>query len=192
MKNDKQSADIREAVGIFFKVEKIEETVEDLKAAGFKNEELGLLAGDFTVKEKLGHIYEEVNKDIDSPDAPQTAFVAKESIGDVPHALFGTLFITGAAVAGGAIVATAGVLGGALITAAATTAVIGGIGAVIGSLIHQSHAEYLEEQVDRGRLVLFVRTRDEDHEKQAMEILSKHAAYDPKIYSIPSTTTVAA
>lgn len=177
---------IREVAGIFFDSRKLEETIRDLQESGFHHSEIGLLAGQFTVREKLGHLYDEINEDSDEPDAPQTAFVAKESVGDTVHALKGTLYITGAAVAGGAVVASAGILGGAVAAAAATTAVFGGIGALLGSIIHESDAEYLEEQVDEGHLVLFVRTADQEKEKLAIDVLSRHAAFDPRVYSVDS------
>ncbi|MEZ5489152.1 MAG: hypothetical protein R3F50_02390 [Gammaproteobacteria bacterium] len=177
-------APIREAVGIFFGSEKLEETIQDLQDAGFQHDEIGLLAGKFTVRQKLGHLYEEINEDSADPEAPDTAFVAKKSVGDTVHALVGTLYMTGAAVAGGAVVASAGILGGAVAAAAATTAVFSGIGALLAVIIHESDAEYLEEQVDEGHLLLFVRTRDEEKEKLALEILSRHAAYDPRVYTV--------
>ena len=144
-----------------------------------------MLGGENTVREKLGHLYTDVNKDQASPDAPNTAFVARDSIGDTAHALFGTLYIVGSAIAGGAVVGTAGILGGALAVAAATAAVFGGIGVVLGAIISKSDAEYLEEQVDEGHLLLFVRTRDGDHEKLAVQTLAAHAAFDPRIHTVP-------
>ncbi|MEZ5491115.1 MAG: hypothetical protein R3F50_12465 [Gammaproteobacteria bacterium] len=182
---DQQTAKpIREAVGIFFDSHKLEETIKDLQESGFQHDEIGLLAGKFTVREKLGHLYEEINEDADSSGAPDTAFVAKESVGDTVHALLGTLYLTGAAVAGGAVVASAGILGGAIAAAAATTAVFSGVGALLAVIIHESDAEYLEEQVDEGHLLLFVRTQDEEREELAVNILSRHAAFDPRVYSL--------
>ena len=100
------------------------------------------------------------------------------------HALLGTLYMTGAAVAGGAVVGSAGILGGAVAAAAATTAVFAGIGALLAGIIHESDAEYLEEQVDEGHLVLFVRTKDAEQEQRALEILKQHAAFDPRIHTV--------
>lgn len=176
---------IREAIGVFFDTEKLEAAIADLKAAGFHSDEIGLLAGEHTVKQNLGHLYEEVNRDEDDADAPNKAFVAKQAVGDTAHALFGTLYIVGSAVAGGAVVASAGILGGAVAAAIATTAVFGGVAAVLGGIIHKNDAEYLEEQVEEGHLLLFVSTRDEAAEKKAVEILSAHSAFDPRVHQVP-------
>ena len=186
MNSKTESLPIREAVGIFFDTKKLEETIAELKSSGFESDELGLLAGEHTVRENLGYIYAEVNKNETSPSAPNTAFVAKESKGDIPHAMFGSLYLVGTALAGGAVVASAGILGGAVAVAVATTAVFGGVGAVLAGIIHESDAEYLEEQVDEGHLLLFIRTRDTEHENLALKILSKHAAFDPRIHAAPS------
>ncbi len=185
MTSSSDTTPIREAVGVFFEARELNDTITDLKALGFDNAALGLLADELIVREKLGHVYSDINKDEADPGAPNIAFVAKDSIGDVPHALFGTLYIIGAAVAGGAVVASAGILGGALAVAVATTAVFGGIGAVLGSIIQESDAEYLEEQVDEGHLLLFVRTKNAEQEKQAIEILSRHSAFDARVHTVP-------
>ena len=184
MSDSATATPVREAVGIFFDSKKLEETIKDLQESGFHHDEIGLLAGQFTVREKLGHLYEEINEDSADPDAPNTAFVAKESVGDTVYALRGSLLMTGAAVTSGAVVATAGILGGAVAAAAATAAAFSGIGALLGVITHKSDAEYLEEQVDEGHLLLFVRTKDAEKEARALEILGRHAAYDPKVYSV--------
>lgn len=186
MTDPTESNTIREAVGIFFDAETLEAAVADLKAEGFHANEIGLLAGEYTVKENLGHVYEEINKDEDDAEAPNKAFVLRDSVGDTPHALFGTLYIVASAIAGGAVVASAGILGGAVGAAIATTAVFGGVGTVLGSIIHKSDADYLEEQVERGHLVLFVRTNDEAAEKKAVDILTRHCAFDPRIHTVPT------
>ena len=188
MAKQSDSQSIREAVGIFFDAEKLGEAIKDLQDSGFQHDEIGLLAGEFTVKQNLGHLYEEINSDEDDADAPNKAFVVKDAIGDTPHAMLGTLSIVGSAVAGGAVVASAGILGGAVAVAVATTAVFGGVGAVLAGIIHKSDADYLEEQVEEGLLILFVRTGDEASEQKAVEILARHSAFDPRMHTVPAKT----
>lgn len=188
MNSQHEEQTIREAIGIFFEADKLEEAIVDLKASGFHKEQLGLLAGEFTVRDKLGHLYTEVNTNKDDSQSPNTSFVAKESVDDTVHGLLGTLYMVGTALAGGAVVASAGILGGAVAVATATTAVFGGMGAVLVSIIHKSDAEYLEEQVNEGHLVLFVRTRDKKEENSAVEILARHSAFDPRIHTVPAAS----
>ncbi|MEX0618329.1 MAG: hypothetical protein WDZ76_04045 [Pseudohongiellaceae bacterium] len=182
MKKDEHKEKVREAVGIFFDADTLERTIGDLKAAGFKTEEIGLLAGKDTVKEQLGHVYQEVDQT--GPDAPHMAFVARESVNNTTHAYLGSTYFIGAVAAGGAAVATAGILGGAMMAALASVATAGGVGAIVAKIISKSDADTLEEQVDEGHLLLFVRTMDETAEKKALEILARDAALDPKIYTV--------
>lgn len=185
MQKHTDTPSIREAVGIFFDTKTLEESISDLKAAGFPNEAIGLLAGEAAVREKLGHLYADVNKDT-AKGEPNIAFVANKSVGDTTtHALSGALYLTGAAVTSGAVVATAGILGGAIAVAAATSLAFGGIATLLASILRESDAEYLEEQVDEGHFLLFVRTLDKAHEELAVKILSTHAAYDPRIHTVP-------
>ncbi|MFM1897247.1 MAG: hypothetical protein RLZZ385_2321 [Pseudomonadota bacterium] len=186
MSHTEKSAPVREVVGIYFDAAALEKTVADLQTQGFTHDEIGMMASQYAVRDRLAHLYEELNRDLDSPDAPNVAFVAKESVGDTVHALKGTLYMVGSAVAGGAVVATAGILGGAVGAAVATTAVFTGIGAVIGRIISQSDAEYLEQQVDEGHLLLFVRVLNEEREGRALKILQRDSAYDPKVYTVGS------
>jgi hypothetical protein len=177
---------VREAVGIFFETAHLKAAIDDLLQSGFERPELGLLAGEEAVQRALGDIYKRTGESADSKDAPCTAFVAEESIDDTSHAGLGSLVLLGATTAAGAAVATAGVLGGALLIAATTTAAITAIGGVLAAIIHESDADYLEEQVDEGHLLLFVRTKDAEHEAKAVEILSKHCGFDAKVYSVPA------
>lgn len=60
----------------------------------------------------------------------------------------------------------------------------GTVGALMGLVIHESDADYLENQVGEGRLLLFVSTPDADREAKALEILERHSAFNPKVYTV--------
>ena len=180
-----QSA-VREAVGVFFDADKLQEAIDELLSSGFDHKQIGLLAGEHTVRGTLGHLYEEANVSAGDAESPRVAFVRKQSLGDALHAWLGSLFFAGATTAAGAAVASAAVLGGAVVSAAAGAVAIGAIGAALAAIIHEGDAEYLEQQVDEGHVLLFVRTPDTAHEKLATEILAKHSGFDVKIYSAPS------
>jgi hypothetical protein len=107
-------------------------------------------------------------------------------MGDTLHGFAGSLFFVGTTVASGAIVASAAVLGGALLAAVGSVVALGAIGRALALIIHESDAEYLEEQVEEGHLLLFVRTEDPEREKAALGILSEHGAFDAKIYQAPT------
>jgi hypothetical protein len=149
--------------------------------------EISLLAGENTVRESLGHLYTDVNVDAGEPSAPQTAFIAKESVGGAVHALVGALFFTGAAGAAGAIVATAGFFGTALLAAVAGVAAFAGISTMLAASVDERMVEQLRDQIDQGHLLLFVRTSDVKRKGKAVEILSKHSVFAPCVIELPNT-----
>ena len=173
------TAVVREAVGVFAEADKVHEAIDDLLASGFRHEELGLLAGEYTVRQSLGDFYTQTNQFADSVDAPTTAFVAKEKAG--VHALLGSLFFAGSTAGAGAAVASAAILGGGLVAAVAGAVAIGAVGAVLARVIHESDAEELEEQVEEGHLLLFVRVRDAAAEKRGIEVLQQHTSIEVKV-----------
>ena len=99
--------------------------------------------------------------------------------------LVGGLMYVGATAAAGAVVATGGTL--ALVVAAA--ALVGGAGGLFGSLLAKwvgdHHAHSLQEQLDHGGLLLWVRTWDAEREKRATEILSRHSGRDVHVHTLP-------
>ena len=183
--HEADSALVREAVGAFVDADKVHEAIDELLRSGFHHEELGLLAGEFTVRQSLGEFYAQTNRFAESAEAPTTAFVAKESMGDTVHALIGTLFFAGSTVAAGAAVASAGILGGGLLAAVTGAAAIGGVGALLGLIIHESDAEALEQQVEEGHLLLFARVTDPVREELAVQILQRHTPIEVRVVAAP-------
>lgn len=175
---------IREAVGIFFDRQHLEEALQELQRSGFVQDEIGLLAGERAVSKSLSDIYDQYNSSADESAAPKTAFVKKDSLGDTFRSLSGGLVFTGGTTAMGAAVISAGVFGGAVLAAATGAAAVVGIGALAGAVIHKNDAEYLEEQVDAGHLLVFVRVSSADEEKRAVNILSRHKGYDARVIEV--------
>lgn len=51
--------------------------------------------------------------------------------------------------------------------------------------IDSHHAHYLQDQLDRGGLLLWVRTPDEEQERKAVKILKRHSADDIHLHDLP-------
>lgn len=181
---------MREAVGVFLDAGHLRKALEELLASGFERDELGVLASEHAVQQKLGNIYTRVNAFDTASHARDTAFVENESVEDTLHALTGGLyFVGGTAAAGavGALVASSAVLGGPLVVAITAAVAVGAVGALVKGIINQSDADYLREQIDQGHVLLFVRRLcDTAREKQAREILSRHAALGVKTFDVPA------
>jgi hypothetical protein len=73
-----------------------------------------------------------------------------------------------------------------MLTAIAATVLAGGAGAAIGGFLARrvgdEHAEYLQNQINHGGLLLWVRTRDEAQEKTAVEILKRNSGRDVHVH----------
>lgn len=176
---------IREAVGVFDRPETFQRAIDELLSAGFHRSELSLLASESTVREKLGHQYGKVNELSDSPDVPRVAYVSPEAIGGAEGALIGTLIYVGATAAGGAVI----IGGGGLAAAIAAIALAGGVGGLVGAILAKFvgdyHARYLQDQIDHGGLLLWVRTWNVERERRAIEILQRHSGSGVHVHSLP-------
>ena len=179
---------IREAVGVFNDAEALETTIDELQSSGFNRALISILAGEDTVKEKLGHMYEESKELEDDPGVPRTAFVSTAAIGDAEGGLAGGLLYVGAVAAVGAVVASGGTLAAAITAAVVGGAGGGAIGTALATLVAKHHADYLQEQIDHGGLLLWVRTMDAEHEEKAKAIMSRHSGQDVHIHDMPANT----
>ncbi len=179
--------EIREAVAVFHDTASLEDAVDDLLSSGFNQAELSLLAGEKAVEEKLGHHYRKVAEVEDDPRVPRIAFVSTESIGDAEGGLIGGLMYVGAVVAAGALVASGGTLAGAFVAAALAGSAGGLVGSGLAKMLEGHHADYLQRQLDKGGLVLWVHTRDAAHAARASEILKRHSAEDVHLHALSAS-----
>ena len=118
---------VREAVAVFDHAEHLQDAIDELLSSGFHRAELSLLAGEQTVREKLGR-HDSIAALADNPDAPRTNYVSPEALGDAEGAVIGALMYVGAMAATGAVVASGGTLAALIIG----TTLAGGGGALIG------------------------------------------------------------
>ena len=169
-------------MGIFDGPDTLQEAIDELLTSGFDGAELSLLASETAVQEKLGHKYRKVSELEDEADILRSAYVSTEAVGDAEGAVVDGLMYIGA----GVLMGPAAFAGGTLASIAGAAAVGGGIGGVIGSifarLIGEQHASLIEEQLDHGGLLLWVRVWDAEREKRAVEILSRHSGRNVHIH----------
>ena len=176
------TAKVREAVAVFDDVSSLESAVDDLRAAGFAKDQISLLAGHETVEQTLGHMYQRVEELEDDPSAPRTAFVSGKSMDARENRLLGSLTILPTMIAAGTVVATAGAVAAAVVTTAVAGALLG---TVFAHWMDRRHADWLQEQLDRGGILLWVRTPTEEDERKALAVLTRYSAHDVHIHEIP-------
>ena len=181
---EQETASIREAVGYFETADTLQAAIDELMSSGYDRAELSLLAAEHAVEEKLGHKYRKVAELEDDPVVPRCCYISTEFVGGAEGALIGGLLYVGAVAAAGAIVASGGALAAAITGAAVAGGAGGLIGAVLAKLVGDHHARHLQEHLDHGGLLLWVRTRDAGHEKRAVDILRKHSGRDVHVHAI--------
>lgn len=179
---------IREAVGYFKTSEALQAAIDALMSAGFDRAELSLMATERAVEEKLGRKYRKIAELEDNAAVPRTCYVSPESIGDAEGALIGAPLYVAAVAATGAIVASGGTLA-AILTGATIAGGAGGlIGTVLAKLIGDRRARHVQEQLDHGGLLLWVRTWVAEDEKRAVDIMKQHSGQDVHVHALPSAT----
>lgn len=179
--NDTQ---VREAVAVFDDWASLEEAADELMSSGFHRSMLSLVAGHQTVETKLGHMYQKVAEVEDDPSVPQTAFIARESFGDAEGGIIGALIYVPAVISTGAVVATGGTLLAAIVAAAAVGTAGASLGVLLSRLLEKHHADYQQEQLERGGLLLWVRTMTPVLEERAIDILKRHSGRDVHIHGL--------
>jgi hypothetical protein len=176
---------IREAVGVFHDDRSLQSAVDALLIAGFDQSHLSLLAGQQAVETKLGHRFEKVAELEDDPTVPTQAFIDVDSRTEAKGALVGGLFYVGAVASVGIVVASGGTVAAALIAGAVAGGAGGLVGAAFARFLEHRHAHRLQQQLDHGGLLLWVRTPTAGDERRAIEILRAHGADDVHVHDLP-------
>lgn len=185
IKQTKLVKTVHEAVGVFSDAYSLQAALDDLQGHGFMHQELSILADDKTVREGLSHIYSCVEDAKDDAAAPRTIFVPNETMSEAKGIATGFPFYIAAVTATGVVVASGGTLLNVIITATAAGAVGAVIGSVFSGLIEKHHANFIQDQIDKGELLLWVSLRSPDRQETAKDILSRHAAHDVHIHEFP-------
>jgi hypothetical protein len=156
---------IREVVAVFDDAETLERAVYDLETHGFDRAAFSVLASEHAVERKLGQRYRRIEEMEDNPKAPRETFFSRVSQLEAEYGLAPALALIAAAGAG--LGTTAAAL--PILVAAGGGAAVG---AVLGRLIHRHHAGRLQEQLERGGLLLWVNVRGAEEERKAVAALT--------------------
>jgi hypothetical protein len=180
-----RSESLREAVGVFANANDLQAAIDELLSSGFHRADLSLLAGEDAMNERLGGFVDARALE-DDPAVPRSAYVSPEAIGDAQGGIVGALAYAGATVAAGAVVLSGGTIVAALVVATLAGGAGTLAGAVLGKWIGEHHGRYLQTQIDHGGLLLWVRTRNAQAEKRALQILKMHSARDAHVHTLVS------
>ncbi|WP_308910498.1 hypothetical protein [Pseudokordiimonas caeni] len=181
---DEIAVTVEEAVGVFDHADWLQAALDDLQEHGFMRHELSVLASDKVVEEKLGHIYRRAEDVEDDPQVPRTVFVSDETMGEAEGGLVGLPLYAAAMTATGLVVASGGTLLAALLAATLAGAAGASLGALLANRLARHHADYIEGQIGRGGMVLWVHLRSSERAELAKEILSRNGARDIHTHKI--------
>jgi len=174
---------IREAVGLFADQDALQGAIDELLSSGFDRAELSLLASEHVVEDKLGYAIGRSELE-DDPEAPRSVYVSPDAIGTAEGSLIGLLFYIGGVAAAGAIALAGGPLT-LIVLGAGSAGLAGGlIGAELGKVLGERQAAAIHEHLQRGGLLLWVRTWDAADEQRAAAILRKHSGRDVHVHAL--------
>ncbi len=175
-----------EAVGVFHDERSLQRAVDELLIAGIDRSACSLVAGHRTIEKKLGHYFERVADIEDDPSVPRQAYVGSDSRTEAKGVVVGGLFYVGALAAAGAVVASGGTVAAALIGAALAGGAGGGVGVALARFIDRHHANHLQEQLDHGGILLWVRVRNAEEERTATGMLRANGAEHVHVHALPA------
>jgi hypothetical protein len=160
---------IREVVGAFADLETLDAAVYELETRGIDRAAFSLLASEEAVAQKLGHRYQQVKEVEDNPAVPRRTFFSRVSRLEAEYLPAPALASVGA-------ITFAGI--GTMLPAVIATGAGALIGAALGRLMHKRFAKRVQEQLQRGGLLLWVNVRNAHEEETALQVMRIHLAHD--------------
>ena len=168
---------LREAVARFDDPERLEAAVSALQGNGFNRADISFMAHAGLFGEHVAGGYADMRMAADDPRARH------ETPAESTDVRQGRTLATSLA----AVIAAFGAAAVAAGVGAAAGLSAGAIGAAIGRRAGDSERQFFDEQIDRGGVLVWVRTRDAEAEERALQILRAHGAADPHLHEVPAT-----
>ena len=183
LKKDKTIViNIPEAVGVFDTLETLQAAYYDLRAVSFSRYDISLLGDQAVLVEKLGKSYWRSAELEDDPRTPRAAFVSEEASGELQGAIAGGFFFLGSYIAMAALLTPASTVAASI----AAIAIGGSPAAVVGTILARRagkhHKDYYANQIKHGGILLWVRVKNDEKEKLALEILKGHSGRDVHVH----------
>lgn len=164
----------KEAVGLFSSIDDLQNAIRTLEGSAFPRQDISVMGS----REDLEKIFGQKTVDplfaMDSEYTPRQAPSRPEEQTIGSAALIGG----GAYVGAMAMALTAGAVAFPALIGAAVLGSVGGgtIGAILTKVLGDRYSNHIEQQIEKGGLLLWVRTPDENKECLAVTILRQHHA----------------
>lgn len=185
MQGNEEQRGVREAVGVFHKVDDLQAAIDELLSSGFNRAEISILGSQDAVDAKLATAQSSRDELGDNPSTPRGLYVSNESMEVGKGSLIGGLALLG----GLASTVVLGAAGGPILVMVLGVALATGAGGILGTglagLLGHQRASHFQDQLDRGGLLLWVRTFDTVREHRAVEILTRHSGGGVHVHGLP-------
>ncbi|MCW2239692.1 hypothetical protein [Azospirillum canadense] len=175
----------REVVAVFDDPDCLDGAISELQQHGFGRADLSTVCNARMLEAELGHVCTDVREIEDNPSAPRSVFVSKASIGDAEGALVGVAVYIGAIAAAGMTAAAGASMMAVVVAVAIGTAITGGAGYALMKRLDRRYNASIQEQLERGGLILWVHLHSEEQERDALKILSSCSAKRLHVHEVP-------
>ncbi len=162
---------VPEVVGLFDTTDNLQEAIRQLEGTAFPRQDISIMGTRRDLEKIFG------TKAVSPMIAADDAHTPRQAPARPEEEVIGGTALVGASAYIGAM--GLALSAGAIAFPVAGAAIIGGLGGgvlggILARILDQSHNRHLEEQIERGGLLLWVRTPDENKESLAINIMTAH------------------
>ncbi len=161
-----------EVVGIFSSIEDLDQAVNELFIHGFDQSSLSVLANEELIRRQLKKNYKRIDELADDANVPRSAFYAEENFSIAQGAILGILIFIGVITAAAMVI----MKGSSIFFASMVVGTIIIISTLLATIVTKYHKKYLEQQLKKGGLLLWVRLRDKLLKNKVIWILKNNNA----------------
>ncbi len=173
---------IREAVGLFDNIDSLQEAVRALESTAFPRQDISVLGNRKDLEDKFGVSHVPPALVEDNAETPRESPVRTE------EQVIGTGALVGVPAYIGAVSAAIAV-GPVALPATLAAVTLGGaggalLGGVMAKLLGDHYTHEVDAQIQKGGLLLWVRTPDQERENIACDIMQAHGAKNVRVHTI--------
>jgi outer membrane lipoprotein SlyB len=176
------TAIVKEVVGVFMSKDDLQNAIRELESTSFPRQDISVMGSRSDLERVFGAKVVPPEFAIDNPDTPRQAPSRPEEQTIGAAGMIGGTAYVGAM----ALALTAGAVTFPAIISAAVIGGIGGgtMGAVLTKIFGNRFNRHMKEQIEKGGLLLWVRTPDHEREDLANRILITNNAYQVHMHQI--------
>jgi len=170
------SPEFRELVGTFHTPDQLEAAIDELSRSGWDRADLSLLAADGVLSPHLPSTSEAPAQAADDDGTEKASIVKDDDVQQGRTLAVSLAGVIAAFAATGAVIVTGGGVLAAIVGAAAAGGSAAGAMEALGRWVGRNRETFLQEQIDRGGILLWVTLHKPEEEAQASAILRKNGA----------------